>query len=115
MTSFFVIFGESRAGFIKDYYQHWRIEYLTAHPQPPVVNVRFEHNPNWRNEFISLQATRDHIIAPITQWHISPLRVIWAIVEEELTDQFFDRALERAQLLRSVNATGPKIRNARKL
>ncbi len=49
-------------------YRQWRIEKEQADPSPPIRNVQFTHNPNWRNDdFFSLQAIRDsnHSSTPV--------------------------------------------------
>ena len=70
--------------------KQWRIEYEQAHPAPPIENVRYAHNPNWRNEpqFWSLQGVRDHpnlfwkiigflFLLSQASWFVMGLRGIW--------------------------------------
>src|SRR5262249_284483 len=42
-----------RAQFV-ELYRHWRVEYEKAHPAPPIENVKFEHDPDWRNGLFSI-------------------------------------------------------------
>ncbi len=50
-------------------YRQWRIEKEQADQVPPVQNVRFTHNPNWRNDdFFSLQAIRDGSHSNVVVW-----------------------------------------------
>jgi len=37
----------------------WQQEYEQAHPTPPIENIRFEHDPDWRMRGFSIQAAHD--------------------------------------------------------
>lgn len=43
----------------KSLYEKWRVEYDKANPAPPIENVRFERDPNWRNRIASIQCAHD--------------------------------------------------------
>jgi hypothetical protein len=44
---------------IRDQYQLWREEKERREPPFVVENVRFEHDPDWRSGFFSIQSARD--------------------------------------------------------
>lgn len=50
---------ERLARYLHGLYAQWRIDYEKAHPLPPIANVRFEHDPNWRSNWMSIQAVHD--------------------------------------------------------
>lgn len=47
-----------------DLYRQWRGAYEQAHPAPPIENIRFTHNPEWRDSIWSLTNAREqrHIV-----------------------------------------------------
>lgn len=42
-----------------DLYREWRVAHDIAFPAPPIINIRYVHDPNWRYSFMSIQAARD--------------------------------------------------------
>lgn len=44
---------------INSQYQIWKQEKAASEPQYVIENIRFKHNPEWRNRFWSIQATHD--------------------------------------------------------
>lgn len=67
--------GEARP--YKHLYEKWREEKTAAEPEFKIENVRFEHNPEWRSRFWSIQSAHDrghwgwHIVGTlffIAQW-----------------------------------------------
>jgi hypothetical protein len=42
-----------------DSYRYWRVEYEKAHPAPPIENIRFKHDPDWRNSFFSITCAHE--------------------------------------------------------
>src|SRR5262245_63001571 len=51
-------------------YRYWRVEYEKAHPAPPIENVRFKHDPDWRNSFFSITCAHEgnHFIWRASFW-----------------------------------------------
>lgn len=39
-------------------YAHWRIGFEIAHPAPPIENMRFVHDPHWREGIFSITSAR---------------------------------------------------------
>lgn len=121
MSSMFEFrYEDRRSGLLKDYYEQWRIDYLAAHPHPSIVNVRFEHDPDWRSGWLSIQHARNDIIVPLMAWYIDPIKVVWCPLESGVAELLFSRAHEKSQMQAHekpqthkfvrVNATGPKLR-----
>jgi len=46
---------------IKDAYFIWRAGWDETHPIEPTRNVEFEHDPNWRSNWMSIQAAHDGV------------------------------------------------------
>lgn len=42
-----------------DLYAQWRVARDIAYPAPPIVNIRYVHDPNWRYGWVSIQAAHD--------------------------------------------------------
>jgi hypothetical protein len=105
-------YEDRRGGLFKDYYEQWRIDYLAAHPPSPIDNVRFEHNPDWRRDWLSIQHTRNDVIVPMVTWYVDSIKVVWYPLEYGIAEFLFVRADEKSQAhkLVRVNATGPKLR-----
>jgi hypothetical protein len=40
-------------------YRQWRVEYEARQPQFIIENIRFEHDPDWRNNVASIQCAHD--------------------------------------------------------
>src|SRR5262245_59105901 len=47
-------------------YRYWRVEYEKAHPAPPIENIRFKYDPDWRNSFFL-----DHLCARGKSLHLA--------------------------------------------
>mgnify|MGYP001589375147 CR=1 FL=1 len=47
-----------------DLYRQWRISYEQAHPALPIENIRFAHDPHWKDSFWCLTNAREqrHVI-----------------------------------------------------
>jgi hypothetical protein len=113
MTSMFELrYEDRRGGLVKDFYEQWRIDYLAAHPRAPIENIRFEHDPNWRSAWFSVQHTRNDIIVPLTAWYAEPIKAVWCPLEYRVGEYLFWVAHEKSQARKPVrvNATGPKLR-----
>jgi hypothetical protein len=113
MTSMFELrYEDRRTGLVKDFYEQWCIDYLAAHPPPPIENIRFRHDPNWRSEWFSIQHTRNDIIVPLVAWYTDPIKAVWRPLEYHVGEYLFLIAHEKSQARRAVrvNATGPKLK-----
>ena len=44
---------------LQHYYGQWRTEWEKQQPVFKVANVRFAHDPDWKNRFFSIQSAHD--------------------------------------------------------
>lgn len=51
---------ETRKDFYRrPFYLEWQSEYNLSRIVPPPENIRFDHDPDWQNHFLSIQSARD--------------------------------------------------------
>lgn len=55
---------------VRSQYEIWRVEYLARQPKFRSENVRFEHDPEWRNRFLSIQSAHDgnHVVWKVARF-----------------------------------------------
>ena len=46
-------------GVIRALYVQWHAAFLAAQPQFQIQNIRFDHDPNWKRRFFSVQSVGD--------------------------------------------------------
>jgi hypothetical protein len=44
---------------LEELYRAWRADHETRNPAPPIENIRFTHDPNWRYRIASIQSAHD--------------------------------------------------------
>jgi hypothetical protein len=93
-------------------YEHWRAEYLAAHPALRIENIRFEHDPDWRGYVLSVQGIRSGLVESLGMVFYHPTRVVVAYVEGLVWETLFWRARRKAllgKIAKGASATGPKV------
>lgn len=63
---------EYRVDFV-ELYADWRQKKAATEPEFVIENIRFDHDPNWRNKFFSIQSAHDH-----NHWVWKVTAVVWA-------------------------------------
>jgi hypothetical protein len=88
-----------RRGTFRSLYDQWRAAYLEAHSANcGIYNVRFVHDPEWRNNLLSCQAVGD-TWRRIARDAVAPERCLIGDIERRTLQWAFDVAAWRAGLV----------------
>lgn len=69
-----IIYDENRLRLLfEEAYRNWYDKKIASEPKFVIENVRFEHDPHWRNQFFSLTCAREG-----NHWFWRATKVAWA-------------------------------------